>query len=626
MRSDDATTGPLDRDPGGPTPADHTVALGPEDFVRSLAPFDRLDDATLRTVLAALEVTYVPAGTRVLHHGGAPSDHLHIVRKGTALVSRDEVSLTTVEPGEWFGMTSIVNDRPIDVDVDAIDDLLIYRLPATVVRELAASPAFAPEVRGLASRLRAASVDNAVRAPSVPTAPVGTLVARELVTVPPDADVGTVARTMRQERISSVVIDADPPALVTTRDLRDRVLAEGRGPDTAATAIASSPILAVDVATPIVEVRVRMLERAIHHLGVERDGRLVAVITTGDLLRADASSPSHLQQEIATAPRGNGGKVRERLYATVSRQLSGGSSPLEVTRTVSMLTDVLLRRCTEHAIEHLGPPPAPYAWLTLGSDARREQTLLTDQDHALVHGEVDDDGAAWFAAFARDVSDQLADAGLPYCAGGVMATNWAGTLPTWRARFEGWLDEPDVRALFEASIFLDNRVVAGDLDVEVLDEVVRARRGDRVLLARMAAGAGRQRPPLGLLQRVRSGADRTVDLKAGGIGPIVALARVLAVEAGTTARSTVDRLAAATANGALSADAAEELSEAFRFFQELRMHGHLRAWHQDLPASNAISLDALTPTRRRSLKDAFVAVARLQRAVITRLGGDEVEG
>lgn len=601
-----------------------TAPAGPAAYIRALPPFDRLDARALERVIADLEVTYVPAGTRILQHGAPPSDHLHVVRKGTALVSRDGVALTSVDPGEWFGMTSIVNDRPVDVDVDAVEDLLVYRLPAALIRELARTPAFAPEVRGLASRLRAATVDRAVGAPMAPTAPVTTLVTRPLVTVPAQADVGAIGRTMRDERVSSVVLEGDPPAIVTTRDLRDRVLAAGLGPEAPGERIASRPILAVDATTPVADARVTMLERAIHHLGVERDGQLIGVITTGDLLREEASSPSHVQREIATAGRGDGRQVRERVEATVGRLLGGGSSPLEVTRTVSMLTDVLQRRAIELAVEDLGPPPAPFAWLTLGSDGRREQTLLTDQDHALVHGEVDADGERWFAALAEDVTEQLTEAGLPRCPGGVMATNWRGTLAAWERRFEGWLGVPDVEALYRTSIFLDHRVVAGELTVEQLDEVVRAHRHDRVLLARMIAGAGRQRPPLGPLHRLRSTSEGELDLKAGGINPIVALARVLAVEAGSSARATVDRLVAAAAAGTLSDDAAEELTEAFRFLQELRMRAHLAATVAGAPVTNRVDLGTLNPTRRRHLKEVLVAVARVQRATIQRLGGDGV--
>jgi CBS domain-containing protein len=600
-------------------------ALGPEGFLRVLPPFDQLDEEAFAAALSALEITYVPAGTRILHRGGEPSTHLCVVRKGTAMLSRDGIASLSVEPGEWYGLPSVLEDRAPEFDVDAIDDLLVYRLPGDVVHDLARTPAFAEQVtRGLATRLRATSEGTDARPAMVAMAPVITLVTRELVALAPGADVGEIARTMREAGVSSVVLRSDPPAIVTTRDLRDRVLAQGRGPDTDGLSVASRPILAVDAATPVTEARTTMLERSLHHLGIERDGELVAVVTAGDLLRHDASSPLHVQRELATAPRGAFAQVPERLHATVAGLLGGGLSPLEATRTVSLLTDVLVQRAITLALEELGPPPSPFAWLTLGSDARREQTLLTDQDHALVHGEVDDAGTAWFHGLATDVTDQLASAGLPRCPGGVMATNWAGSVATWRRRFERWLAQPDVDALYETNIFLDNRVVAGTLDVGELDEVVRARRGDGVLLARMAAAAGRYRPPIGLLHRLRSTADGTVDLKEGGINPIVSLARVLAVEAGSAARSTVERLEVAAEHGGISRDAAEELTEALRFLQQLRLEQQLWAGRSRTPLSNRIRLDAMSPTRRRHLKEAFVAVARVQHATIHRLGGEEV--
>jgi CBS domain-containing protein len=600
-------------------------ALGPEDYLRSLPPFDQLDARTFATAVAALEVTYVARGTRVLQRGGEPSRYLNVVRKGTALLARDDVPVLTVEPGEWFGLSSVQDDQPPEFDVDALDDLLLYRLPSGVVRELAQTPAFAQEVtRGLVTRLRAASRRGDDQPPVLPMAPVTDLISRELVTLPADADVGRVARTMRDHRVSSVVLHGEPPAIVTTRDLRDRVLAEGLAPDTPAAHVASVPILGIDAASSIAEARTTMLERSIHHLGVEREGELIGVVTTGDLLRSDASSPFHVQREFATAQRTAFAKVPERLHATVAGLRSAGLSPLEITRSVSLLTDVLLRRAVALAIEELGPPPGDFAWLTLGSDARREQTLLTDQDHALVHEAVDDDGTAWFHAFAVDVTDLLAAAGFPHCPGGVMATNWSGSVATWQSRFEDWFAEPDVRALYETSIFFDHRVAAGTLAVDALDETVRAHRGDGVFLARLASGAGTSRVPIGLFHRVRSTADGAVDVKAGGINPIVALARVLAVEAGTTARSTVERLGVAAEHGTLGRDAAEELTEAFRFLQGLRLDHHLEAWREGRELSNLVHLDELSPTRRRHLKESFVAVARVQQSVIHRLGGAEV--
>ena len=598
--------------------------MSPEAYLRMLPPFDHLDDEVFSRVVAALEVVYVPAGTRVLQRGGAPSGHLQLVRKGLALLSRDDVAVLEVEPGEWFGLTSVVEDRAPEFDVDAVEDLLVYRLPATLVRDLARVPAFAQQVtQGLAARLRATATPVDAGAVLLPITPVADVLGRQLITRPGDTRVGEVARVMRHEAVSSVVLEGRPPAIVTTRDLRDRVLARDLGPDTPALEVASRPVLAVDAATPLTEARAMMLERSLHHLGVERDGELVGVITAGDLLRHEATSPLHVQRELSTVSRDALGQVPDRLRSTVATLVHGGLAPVEVTRAVSSLTDVLVRRAIALAVAALGPAPAAFAWMTLGSDARREQTLVTDQDHALVHDPVGAEGVAWFASLAEDVTSQLERAGLPRCPGDVMAVTWSGTLDVWQRRFEDWFANPDVDALFETSIFLDRRVVAGTLDIGVLDQVSRAHRAEGVLLARMAAAAGTFRPPLGLLRRVRS-ADGTVDLKHNGINPIVAIARVLAFEAGSTARSTVERIEAAVEHGGLGRDQGEELTEAFVFLQQLRLEWQLRPWREGGTPTNRVALDALTPTRRRNSKEAFVAVSRIQSATLQRLGGDEV--
>jgi signal-transduction protein with cAMP-binding, CBS, and nucleotidyltransferase domain len=122
--------------------------------------------------------------------------------------------------------------------------------------------------------------------------------------------------------------------------------------------VASSPILSVDAATSIAEARTAMLERSLHHLGVEKDGELIAVVSTGDLLRSDASSPFHVQREFATVDRDAFTKVPERLHATVAGLRSAGLSPLEITRSVSLLTDVLLRRPSPWRSRTAGSPRA----------------------------------------------------------------------------------------------------------------------------------------------------------------------------------------------------------------------------------------------------------------------------
>ena len=112
--------------------------------------------------------------------------------------------------------------------------------------------------------------------------------------------------------------------------------------------------------------------------------------------------------------------------------------------------------------------------------------------------------------------------------------------------------------------------------------------------------------------------DGLVDLKEGGIAPIVGLARVYALEAGSQSRSTIDRLEDAAHAGSLSQQGAETLAETFRFLQWLRLRGQLDEITSKREPDNKIRLDQLSHLEKRYLKDAFLAIREIQESAELR--------
>ena len=149
----------------------------------------------------------------------------------------------------------------------------------------------------------------------------------------------------------------------------------------------------------------------------------------------------------------------------VAALLSGKLDALIIAGFVARLNDAMLRRVLEWAHVDLGPAPAPYSWIVFGSEGRMEQTLLTDQDNALVYADEGGPHREWFEKLAARVNDDLVTAGFPPCPGGYMARNWLGTISEWTERFRTWIDEPRPQALLESAIFFDFRGVAGHLDL-----------------------------------------------------------------------------------------------------------------------------------------------------------------
>ncbi len=387
--------------------------------------------------------------------------------------------------------------------------------------------------QGLAERLRnqpAFSAETAFGGNVL--LPVGSLVERPPVTVPAEATVLEAARVMRDEGVSSVLLLTDPPAIVTDRDLRNRVLAAGLGPATPARDVASSPIRTLPYGTPVYGAWQAMLEHGIHHLPLERDGRIVGVVTSTDLMRHQSHGP------ILTFKRVERMRSRDalRTYGTdlaqmVATLVRSGLPATHIARLVSHLNDALVRRLLVWAERDLGEPPCPYAFLVFGSEGRFEQTLLTDQDNALVYRDGDEPTRSYFRRLAHKVVADLVAAGFPPCPGGYMATNHAGSLSEWIDRFGSWIDTPKAEAVLAAGIFFDHRSAGGGLDLSPLTDVLERARRNAPFLSHLARGAVAFRPPLGAFRRLEL-ENGGVDLKKGGIAPIQGLARVWALDAG----------------------------------------------------------------------------------------------
>ena len=588
-------------------------ALDPVAFVRATPPFDGLPEPAFDDAARALEIVFFPAGARILHRGGTPSEHLYVIRKGAVRLERDGATLQVLEEGEVFGFTSLISGKAT-LDVIVEEDLLAYRLPRRQFEALLSHAAFAGHfASGLAERLKY-SLERSQVASFQPdlAVPVRTLLRGSAVFVPPTARVGEAARIMADRNVSSVLVESSPPGIVTDRDFRRRVLAAGRGPETPVLEVSTSPLITVDGETPVYEAWRILLDAGVHHLPVTDGDRITGVLSATDLLKCTAAGPVAVMKRVERlggrdALPGYGAKLTE----MASALYTGGLEPTVIGGFVARLNDTLLGRILRWAEADLGPPPTRYAWMAFGSEGRMEQTLLTDQDNALVWDKDSPEARRYFGALAERAITDLVAAGFPRCPGGYMATRWQGPASEWEDRFRGWLDKPTPKALLEASIFFDFRVVHGQLDVAPLEAIVSRAAGARTFLAAMAKSALTFRPPGGLLLRIKSDSS-TFDLKLKGVSPIVFLARVYGLEANARSSNTLQRLAAAHRAGFIARDTCETLSESYRFLLRLRLREQLRMIAEGKPPVNVVALSDLSSIERSRLRDVFRAIESWQ--------------
>ncbi len=585
-------------------------AIGPVTYLRSTPPFDALPQSLFDAAVGSLEVGFHPAGTRLARAGGPPLDRLYVIRTGSVRLERDGQPVQVLEEGEAFGYTSLIT-RQATLDVIVEEDLLAYELPDAAFQRLrAADAAFAGHFAvGLGKRLRSSlERSTAVQSQADLSQEIAGLVARAPLWIDATARVGDAARLMRAEGTSSVLVRSEPPGIVTDRDFTDRVLAEGLGPDAPLARIVSRPLRTVPATTPMHEAWTTLLELGFHHLPLTREGEVVGLVTTNDLLKASARGPIAILRRVERlATRDSLPGYAEKVAEMDAALLAGGLDATVVAHLVSRLDDSLLGRILAWAEADLGPAPAPWAWVAFGAEARRERPLLVERDDALVHGGDAAEQRGWFQEFTERVHADLQAAGFARCAGKITARVARGTLDEWTRRFNGCIDE---RQPHPAALLFDLRKVGGALDVAPLEGAIARVQRNPVFLRFLARAAVEQRPPGSLALRLRGRSD--ADLEAQGILPVVSLARCYGLEVGTPARATLERLDAAAKAGLLSEGTHERVSQAYRFLVALRLRDQLRKLSEGLAPTSVVKLADLSAIERSRLKEAFHAIARWQ--------------
>ena len=271
--------------------------------------------------------------------------------------------------------------------------------------------------------------------------------------------------------------------------------------------------------------------------------------------------------------------------------------------------DARTRLLVEGFVHQAGPPPERFAWVALGSHARGELHCASDQDHALIWAGERSAASSYAADLAASVIDGLEAFGLRRCDGGYMADRWSLGLEEWMARAHDRIEAPTPEAVLDTDVFLDLRPLAGALDVAPATRIQGTGAGSARLLHGLASAAASFPPPLSPFGRLGHG---PVDLKRGGLAPLVLLARLYGLRAGSPAVATVERLRSAQATRALSEDLVERLVAAFALLTRLRLAGQVAQVGAGMPATDRVVVADLPDGDQSALREAFQAIKAAQ--------------
>lgn len=600
-------------------------------FLSRHPPFEGLDAGALARVAASVQIEHFAPGTVILQQAGAPAAHLYVVRRGHVEIVDDDRVIDEIPEGGVFGMWSLLDQVAPSATVRAAEDTLCYLIDAEVANSVLRTGAGVAFVAASVRR-RIARVDETLKAEldTVRYREVGELVRRPAVTCDPGITVAEAAELMGRERVSSLLVPAHDGAvgILTDRDLRSRIVAQRRSGDTPVREVMTPRAETVPADTMAGEVLLRMLEGGFHHFPVVEAGRIVGVVTDTDLMGIGRNTPFALKSAIERAADREGvAEAMRELPAVIAALVDSSADPVDIGHIIAFAIDAATRKLLALGVERLGEPPLPWTWLALGSAARQEQSIGTDQDHGIAYEGERVDAEPYLGRLAAFVTDGLEAAGVARCGADVMATNEDLRLPVgdWVRRFDYWLRQPDPKAGEQLSIVFDYRQSAGSFEAEpALDEAMRRASAYPGSLKLFASRAVDLRPPIGFARGLvvghRGDHAGTIDLKHGGILIVGNIARAYAIRCGVTAKRTLHRLRGAEGAGALDAASREGLEEAFRFLWEVRLRHHVEQLRSGEEPDDFVDPRSIGAVARQGLKEAFRIIVRAQKELAHEAG------
>ncbi len=550
-------------------------------------------------------------------------------------------------PGDLAGMISAVNQKNMNFTVQTVEKSRFFVIPHHLFQQcMHQNVSFAEMVaKDMSNRLhnlyRTLHHEFSYQATGMDPYPfrkkIGEIMTSPVVTMSGNPSVMELARHMADNRVSSVVLtEKDTPvkAIVTEKDIL-RSVAENRDlqKTRADNIVTGQQILFLSPDAFFYEALLMMVKHRIKHIPVVHNQHLVGMVTMHNLTRARGMAVLSIVDEIEHQTSIEGlSQARRHVRRFLDAMLKENAAAHEICAIISELNDRILRRiillCEQEMVaEHKGPPPVEYCWLAMGSEGRKEQTLATDQDNAIIFMDVEPAELElvdqYFAQLAEKIVSGLEQCGFPRCEGGVMAVNrkWRRSLSEWKREINHWLNNLDGDEVRNFTIFLDFRGVYGHtrLAEELRQHLHNQAQNQTFLFNRLARDDSSHPVPIGLFGRFiteKNEQDQSIiDLKHGGVMHIVNAARIFALREGITQASTTERLHLLKQAGVYNEREHQEISEAFNTLMSMRILLNMEQQDQGQPLNNNLPQESLSREDKLKLKKSLSTVKWVQQMI-----------
>lgn len=454
---------------------------------------------------------------------------------------------------------------------------------------------------------------------------------REIISCPASTPIYQAARQMAAQKMSCLFVTDDQDQIVgyiTDMTLRNNVVAQAVDVYQPVSRIMDNPIVSIDRQAFVYEAILLMFSTKTKYLLVSENGQYRGVISRNKLLSEQSQSPFVFIQSVKLARTDDELRSKwKQVPEIVTQLLSRGVKAEIVNQVITTVADTIALKVIEEVISAMGTPPAKFVFMVLGSEGRKEQTLKTDQDNAIIYEDKANEQRElvrkYFLQFASIVSERLNYIGFSYCTGGYMAKNpkWTHSLSHWKRNYESWMEEAAPETVIKFSTFFDCRYLYGDITImdelqQFLDQELQ-KPLDK-LFFHMANNALQYEPPLTFFKNIRTftvGAQEVFDVKKA-MTPVVDLVRLYALKNRIFKTNTGERLEALKEKGVFTETAYLELIQSYYYLMSLRLKKQASLIINDqAEPENYLDIRSLTKIEQVTIIEIFKTIRNFQSGI-----------
>ncbi|TDU40277.1 CBS domain-containing protein [Gelidibacter sediminis] len=627
----------------------NTIAERIADFLKNFPPFDQFSKEDLYAIAQVVTITYLEKDNMVYTAGEALHDKFYMIHKGAiALTKEINSKVETVDrfdEGDVFGLRPLFAKENYATNAVTEEESILYGIPLATFKPLISQNKdvvdfliesfasntenpFSKEIHGSLydHRLEVLANDKEL----FELQPVRYI--KKVITAKAHTKIKDIAVLMQKHKIGSILIEEDfiPIGIVTNVDLRNKVITGEHTIEDEVKHIMSAPVLCYPKGVSISQAQLTMMKHNISHLCVTADGtpnsKIIGVISQNDINVMRGSNPTVLMKAIKRSQSTKQLKhIRKKIMVLLKGFVQQNIPLTQTSKIIFELNDATIKRIIERCIVKMGKqPPVKFAWMSMGSQGRKEQLLQTDQDNAIVFENVDaekrEDVRAYFLLLSKKVNKRLNEVGFDFCPADIMAKNpkWCLSLDEWKRQFNQWTSNTGDDEILLSSIFFDFDITYGDANLtnELSDHIFDITKNNTMFLSKLAASALRSASPLGFFRRFLVEKDGEYkdffDIKKRAIMPIVDAGRLFA-------------LSNQIKNINNTAERFEKMAELFPANEELYLSCSyaskallkFRTKHGLLHNDNGrfIEIAALNKEEKMKLKRCFNTIARIQESI-----------